>query len=240
MPAGTGKHYWSSHLAKVISGLAYRVGVRALSALVAVPAAFALLLLVRTRPLPVLCASVSAAVLTAAGACCILPLGVPTTRKVLHGAKRLLAFVIAPIVLSLFLLPYFAFACLHGRYDASQKMASNLAWGYYQGTPEDHSDLYGGEHHLVRHADAYCLIWSDGPDQKNDGGRKQIGYELLWRFERTFEPCHVWPLSWFQRSLRRSALWELRAIWGHFQGDIVWVYSRDKGIRLRPKEADGI
>jgi hypothetical protein len=87
-----------------------------------------------------------------------------------------------------------------------------------------HRDPYDGRYHKIPVAANKWIVYSDGPDHKDDGGKKQIANKVM-RFERAFSQIYLPPLSIVRRSIRSCALAEAARIWHSFDGDIVWEVS---------------
>lgn len=65
-----------------------------------------------------------------------------------------------------------------------------------------------------------CIL-SDGPDGRNDRGRKQIA-RAAFRFGRPFDQCYSEPYESWKEFVRSAALWELARLRDRLRGDVVW------------------
>lgn len=187
------------------------------------------------RPFPVFC---TAAVLFLLVFC----IGLLSLSFGFFSARRKFITVVAALLLVLALhlvLPFclagMALACEHGRGVGTAVQARTLVLDILVSDEDNSSktrDLWGGQYHLKKLSDKTFLIWSDGPDQKNDNAENQIGRKLF-AFERAFEPCFPEPYASWQELLRRMALWEVTRVWGCFDGDIIWTSTEDGGVVIK-------
>ena len=145
---------------------------------------------------------------------------------------KALCLVLATPILSLFILAPFIPAVSRAwrsqtRYDVKLFLADTGK------PPAAHLDRYGGRYHLGTNNGAQRIVYSEGPDGKDDGGRIQVSHRLS-EFDRPFSQVYPWPLSTLQSCIRASALQEAN-LKHRFDGDIVWMVD-DKGNIDPPRD----
>jgi len=93
--------------------------------------------------------------------------------------------------------------------------------------PTSHTDRYGGSYHIIPVSNNLWIVYSEGPDHRDDSGKKQIA-DTIRVFESAFSQVCPRPLSLCQAWVRRAALWEGVRVWHSFDGDIVWTVSENQ------------
>lgn len=187
------------------------------------------------RPFPVFC---TAAVLVILAFC----IGLLSLSFGVFSARRKFMTVVAALLLVLALhlvIPFcsagMALASVHGRGAVTANQARTLVLDILVSDEDNSSktrDLWGGRYHTKKLADKTFLIWSDGPDQKNDNAENQIGRKLF-AFERAFDPCFPEPYASWQELLRRMSLWEVTRVGGCFDGDIIWASTENGAVVIK-------
>ena len=92
-------------------------------------------------------------------------------------------------------------------------------------------DYYGGKFHMGG-TGTETRVWSDGPDQKNGGGKVSVAKDLK-SFEAAWETLYLPSfIESGQNCVRRLALAELLHVWGCFHGDIVWTVQTNGTLKV--------
>ena len=214
-----------------------RMGAAALAAgsfAAAFSGAFVLYVLLRARPLPVVCVAGGAGLLVGSffGFRIVLwQLEVRAKRRVLWAP---LVCAAAAALVSLGTMPLALLSCEAARGVACISQARELCLSRSMGEDRfaEARDPWGGSCHLKESGDGTLLVWSDGPDGIDDGARRQIA-GALFEFDRAFGFGIDQPFRFLRDAARRFALWEMTLLWRRLRGDIVWDVDAQGAVRLK-------
>lgn len=144
-----------------------------------------------------------------------------------RSVGKAIALALVTVVMSFFLLVPFVPAALHGWGSRSVHEVKLFLAGS-AGNAGTHIDRYGGRYHLGPAIGSQRIVYSEGPDGKDGGGKNQA-IQRLGKFEQPFKQLYPRPFSTLQAVVREATLRE--ATQSHFlDGDIVWTVDADGKI----------